>query len=162
MDVYLGIDPGAKGAYCILVPGPELELHYMDGKASSKEVFEWLDWHKKAYTIKRTMVEDVHSLGGMSAKSNFSFGGNVKIPHILCELLDIPVELVQPKEWQKAVGVTAKKDAIKENVAELCRKTYPICESKKLLEGKRGGLLDGRSDATMIAHYGFLTHTEQE
>ena len=57
---------------------------------------------------------------------------------------------VTPKVWQKYIGVTAKGKAIKKQVAKIAQYLYPQAE----LHGKRGGLLDGRSDALMIAYYG--------
>ena len=39
---------------------------------------------------------------------------------------------------------------MKKQVAEIAQSLYPTAE----LHGKRGGLLDGRADALMIAHYG--------
>ena len=62
-----------------------------------------------------------------------------------------------PKIWQKYVRVTVKGKAIKKEVAKIAQGLYPNAE----LHGKRGGLLDGRADALMIAHYG-LKHMEEE
>ena len=96
-------------------------------------------------------VEDIHSMHGMSAKSNFSFGKNLGIVTTIAELMigHLP-KTVTPKIWQKYIGVTAKGKAVKKQVAKIAQYLYPQAE----LHGKRGGLLDGRSDALMIAYYG--------
>lgn len=65
------------------------------------------------------------------------------------------LDRVTPKKWQKFIGVTAKGDAIKKNVAEIAARLYPNAQ----LHGPRGGLLDGRSDALMIAHYAAYNRT---
>jgi len=103
-------------------------------------------------------LELVHSLGGMSAKSNFTFGGMFWRAKTILDCVGLPYELVTPKVWQKAVGVPAKKDraqiGLKELVATMAHDLYPSAH----LYGPRGGLMDGRSDALMIAHYLKLKH----
>jgi len=61
---------------------------------------------------------------------------------------------VQPKKWQKTIGVTKKGKEIKKEVASICSRLYPDAE----IYGPKGGLLDGKSDALMIAHYAFLNY----
>ena len=94
---------------------------------------------------------------GMSAKSNFGFGKNLGIVTAIAEIASATVSTVTPKIWQKYIGVTAKGKTIKKEVAKIAQGFYPNVE----LHGKRGGLLDGRADALMIAHYG-LKHWEEE
>jgi len=105
---------------------------------------------KKSYVA----LEHVHSLYGMSAKSNFTFGGMFWRARTILDCLGHPFELVQPKAWQQAVGIPAKKDRdpqdeLKRLVADRAHELYPDAQ----LYGPRGGLMDGRSDALMIAHY---------
>jgi hypothetical protein len=92
----------------------------------------------------------------MSAKSNFNFGYNVGAAHMLLSGVlytqEVELELIPPKKWQKGVGITVSGKAIKTAVAELARKLYPDCD----IYGPRGGLIDGRADALMIAHYLYL------
>jgi hypothetical protein len=113
------------------------------------EVSQRIGWK----TINAAAIEQVHSLYGMSAKSNFSFGYNVGAAHMLLTSFlyqkEVELQLVQPKAWQKAVGITAKGKAIKQAVADLAHELYPTAE----LYGPMGGLRDGRADALMIAHY---------
>ena len=117
-------------------------------KFSIYETTKWLR-NKKINTV---WLENVHSLYGMSAKSNFSFGRNFGIALAIAKLgtSDGLIQQVTPKIWQKYVGVTAKGKAIKQQVAKIAQYLYQQAE----LHGKRGGLLDGRSDALMIAYYG--------
>ena len=104
-------------------------------------------------------IEDVHSMGGMSAKSNFQFGRNLGFVETLAHLSSPTVEYVQPKVWQKACGIEfiyskgmspAQKSVLrKQTVAATAQLIYPDAE----LYGARGGLKDGRADALMIAHF---------
>ena len=97
-------------------------------------------------------IEDVHSLFGMSAKSNFGFGRNLGLAIAISQIATKGevAKTVTPKIWQKYIGITAKGKDIKKQISEIAIKLYPTAN----IYGKRGGLLDGRSDALMIAHYG--------
>jgi len=144
-----GIDPGANGAICVLDSKNPAHIALFDLKKATV----W-DIYDKLFTYQPDFiwVEDVHSLFGMSAKSNFTFGRNLGIIHTIAEIYCFgrPPNTITPKIWQKFIGITVKGKAIKKQVAEIATKLYPTAD----IRGKRGGLLDGRSDALMIAHYG--------
>jgi len=146
-----GIDPGANGAICVLDSQDSAHIALLDlKKHSNTDIYNWLHSQLR-FRGSKIWIEDIHSMHGMSAKSNFSFGKNLGIVTTIAELLKgIPPKTVTPKVWQKYVGVTAKGKAIKKQVAKIAQYLYPQAE----LHGKRGGLLDGRSDALMIAYYG--------
>lgn len=163
---YLGIDPGAKGAICLMVTDPEFgtKIEFLDNGMPPAVL------HQKFSTVSRNvnmcMIEDVASIPGASAKSNFMFGWNVSMLHTLLSLQqDFGYDVVKPKVWQKAVGVSVpikfkgaeRKKRIKNQVAEICERLYPNCA----IRGPKGGLLDGRSDALMIAHYCRLKYSNQ-
>ena len=146
-----GIDPGANGAIAILDSKNPDSVALLDLKKTTiNNIHNWLHSQLR-FRGSEIWVEDIHSMYGMSAKSNFSFGRNLGSILAITELLKgIPPKTVTPKIWQKYVGVTAKGKAIKKQVAKIAQYLYPQAE----LHGKRGGLLDGRSDALMIAYYG--------
>lgn len=120
-------------------------------KNSIYEATKWL--HNQQ--VDTAWLENVHSLFGMSAKSNFGFGRNFGIAFAIAKVgtSDGSIQQVTPKIWQKYVGVTVKGKAIKQEVANIAQTIYPSV----VIHGPQGGLLDGRSDALMIAHYG-LNH----
>lgn len=163
MAIVLGCDPGAKGAYCLLIPSQELAWFCPTPGGTQLPGFILSNLQDDgAHLCDLAMIEDVHSLYGMSAKSNFSFGGNVQAAQTVLEILMYPnedlIEKVQPKVWQKAIGVTAKGAAIKKQVAEIAHSLYPYAK----IFGPKGGLLDGRADALMIAHYAYLKVSKNE
>jgi len=148
-----GIDPGTNGAICVLDTDNPTHVALLDlGKNSIYNAYLWLDY----YQVHALWLEDVHSLYGMSAKSNFGFGKNLGIVTAISQIAlsnsggGVMPKTVTPKIWQKYAGVTVKGKAIKKQVAEIAQSLYPTAD----IHGKRGGLLDGRSDALMIAHYG--------
>ncbi len=144
-----GIDPGNRGAMCVLDSNDPVYLALLDlDKESIYGVAKWLHNQK----VDLFYLEDVHSLFGMSAKSNFNFGKNLGIVLTLSQVFSKGKEtqMVTPKVWQKFVGVTVKGKAIKQEVAKIATTLYP----KANVYGTRGGLKDGRSDAICVAHYG--------
>lgn len=144
-----GIDPGTKGALCVLDQKDPGHLSFLDiNKHTTYELSKWLYLQQ----VDSIWIEDVHSLFGMSAKSNFGFGRNLGMITAVAEIASKGklINKVAPKVWQKYIGVTKKGKAIKYNVATIAITTYPTAA----IYGKKGGLLDGRSDALMIAHYG--------
>ena len=164
-----GIDPGTNGAIAVLDSESPDSVALLDLKNKSIiDIWDWLQadmpteydnlgykWSSRV--LIKIWVEDVHSMHGMSAKSNFGFGKNLGIVTAIAEIASNTVNTVTPKIWQKYIGVTVKGKAIKKEVAKIAQGLYSNAE----LHGKRGGLLDGRADALMIAHYG-LKHMEEE
>lgn len=150
---YIGIDPGAKGSFCLLVPETK-QVMFKPTTDKPVDIFKWFGDIQKEFNLVVTMIEDVHSIFGVSAKSNFNFGYNVGLVNIIPSCAGSMVDRIQPKKWQKQIGVKTKGKLIKKEVAEICERLYPNVD----IRGPRGGLLDGLSDALMVAHYASLTH----
>jgi len=144
-----GIDPGASGAMCVLDSKDPTYTALLDLKKHSiYDATQWLHSEQVDFV----WLEEVHSLFGMSAKSNFGFGRNLGIAIAISQIVtkgNVPYP-VMPKLWQKYMGVTVKGKAIKQQVAQIAQTLYPSA----VIHGPQGGLLDGRSDAICIAHYG--------
>lgn len=155
-QLFIGIDPGAKGSICILDPVDGI-AEFIKTTENAKEFLAAITEINTCAIIRCIMIEDVHSIFGMNAKSNFNFGYNVGRVNTLAEATGFMVDKVQPKKWQKTVGVkstTKSGPAMKKEVAEICGRLYP----KISVHGPKDGLDDGKSDALMIAHYCYLTH----
>lgn len=142
--IVAGIDPGSKGCICILDGTDALFADFHKNSIADLYAFIYTN------NVGEIWIEDVHSLHGMSAKSNFNFGKNLGVVQTLAELTTGSYQKVAPKVWQSAIGVTTKGKAIKNEVASIAESLYPNAP----LYGSRGGLIDGRSDALMLAHYG--------
>ena len=144
-----GIDPGTKGAICVLDNNDPAYVALLDlAKTTIFDAAQWLHAQKPDIV----WIENIHGFPGMTAKSNFGMGRGVGKVHAIAEIATHGQEakLVVARVWQKFIGVTAKDKWIKKEVAQIATKLYPTAN----IRGKRGGLLDGRSDALMIAHYG--------
>lgn len=135
----------------------------MDFTQDIDKLIEWFQAHTKHIHITMSMLEKVHSVPQVSAKSNFNFGKNVGIAETILKGHRFGLDTVTPKVWQKQLGVSIpvpikgaeRKKQTKQQVADLCRRLYPGCN----IYGPKGGLLDGRSDALGICHYARLKYT---
>jgi len=151
-----GIDPGANGAICVLDSHDPAHVALLDlGKTSTYNACLWL----KYYQVHAVWIENIHGFPGMASQSNFGMGRGVGKAHAIAEIATQGQEarLVVAQVWQKYIGLTVKSSgkyarakAIKKQVADIAISLYPTAS----IYGKKGGLLDGRSDALMIAHYG--------
>lgn len=153
MTLFVGIDPGAKGSLCLLdtatkkvvfQPTPCLKAHPVT-------IHSWLVEIHAVTPIHMIGIEDVHAIYGTSAGSNFKFGYNTGLVTAVAQCTGIGVERITPKVWQKKIGVpqAAKGKKRKLAIANIALSLYPFAE----LYGPKGGLLDGRADALMLAHY---------
>ena len=157
---YIGIDPGASGALCLLIPR-EKHIEFVDTKESIK-ISDWLNELSVAYDVMIILIEDVHSIHGTSAKSNFNFGRNLGKLEALMEVSEIGFDRILPRAWQSKCnikvpqGITgnARKKLLKKNTATKCKELYPNAD----IYGPKGGLLDGKSDSLMIAHAAYLIY----
>lgn len=141
--VYIGIDPGAKGSMCLIANGKVLFKDF-DLKEYSNTLKAFLDTDDTELMV---AIEKVHAMPGQGVSSSFSFGQRLGELEGMLTALQIPYELVAPKDWQKACGIPAKSD--KKGIASVIQKLYPTAE----LYGNKGGLRDGRSDALGLAHF---------
>jgi crossover junction endodeoxyribonuclease RuvC len=86
-------------------------------------------------------------MAGQGVSSVFSFGRSAGIIEGVLAAFDIPTTLVTPQAWQKAMAVRDGKDGSRERAMQL----FPA--SAELFQRKKD---DGRSDAALIAKYGYV------
>lgn len=149
--VFVGIDPGSKGAICFLDP-TSMTPTFVDLSLPIPQIVTGIKSYidsQPSGTVYSAVIEQVASLPRVSAKSNFNFGYNVGGINWLLMSLGIPLDGVRPKKWQAFVGIKPNSTTIKKDVAAYVERQYPAAS----IYGPRGGLLDGRSDALAISHY---------
>jgi len=140
--IIAGIDPGANGAMCIFVND---KLTFIDFKQSGlTQYIQTLKVIKPDIAI----LESVHSMPGQGVKSMFSMGQRLGELEGMLQALSISYDLVKPQKWHKACNIPPKSN--KKQIAQHMLKLYPEAQ----LYGSKGGLLDGRSDALGLMHYG--------
>ena len=152
MPTFVGIDPGSKGSLCCLDTNDLSTVHFLDTPQNANSCAVMRSW---LLVWKPNMIglEDIHSIHKVSAKSNFIFGQNFGIIKGVIWTTEIGIDLVQPKAWQKACGISFKPKSASADKKRIVEATAQRLYPSAALHGPRGGLLDGRADALMIAHH---------
>lgn len=180
MKCYVGIDPGKNGGIvCITEDGLNIGYMVMPVNDGGRIDIGWLGCTglylpEQGTELEVVCIEDVHSVFGSSAKSNFQFGKAVGVIEAAAELIFGDFEKVQPKEWQKEMfkdiepterpGSGAKgrgRYDTKAMAAEAFKKIFPqyVDDFKITAKGNKSKKLhDGLVDAALIAEYARRTH----
>lgn len=153
-----GIDPGAKGGIALLSPdGILISVHDMPTfRHDDKRIPNINALAKLLEGVSHITLERVTSFS--KQKGGFTFGMTQGVIVATAHLLEIPVQMVDPRVWQKVFGPFPSgssqeaEKARKQKIAEKALIFYPEAN----LYGPRGGLRDGRSDALLIARWGYL------
>jgi len=155
MHCVAGIDPGLTGAVAVLSGAAgRLRLFLFDmpvhrlrvGKKERKRIdvsgLLTLMHTVKALGPSVVYLEDVGGITGQSASAAASFGKSCGYTECAVVAAGLPLQLVTPQKWQKALGVPPGHDNAK--LAALRRFPDNAADWKK----------DGRAAAALIALYG--------
>ena len=141
--IYVGVDPGKKGAYAFVAD---------DGDGA--EVYAWDDdgfvESMKALARGRCVacVEKVGAMHGQGVTSMFSFGQNYGFILGVLAALGIGVQLVPPGTWKKEFSLIGKDKAAS---IEVCKRLFPgvnLLASEKCRKDS-----DGMAEALLLACY---------
>lgn len=155
----MGVDPGLSGAVAILdVVTEELTVHDMPtvelakGKGSARIVSaQLLSTLIAGQNITHAVVERVTAMPGQGVTGMFSLGRSLGIVEGIIASYDIPMTLVQPKEWQGIYGLKGKKvDA--DGSRQIALQLFP--REAALFARKKD---NGRADAALIARWYMAT-----
>ena len=105
VKAWVGIDPGADGGIACIDINGQTKKWVMPHNANGIEILELvkiLDDLKDQYSV-TLILEDVHSIFGTSAKSNFSFGFTCGAINAIVVTRLLKLLPVQPKAWQKVI-----------------------------------------------------------
>lgn len=166
---YGGIDPGKHGAIALLLPtgGLVKSPFPLMGKGSKQELDlrklgEFFRSIKANYPDLLFVMEEVHSLYGMSASTNFVFGFNNGLIVGMLNAMNIPYTLVQPKAWQKEIWVNADrmehvvkgkaKTDTKGTSSKAAARLFPSEDFTPTERSSKDH--DGMVDASLLAVYG--------
>lgn len=173
-EFVMGVDPGKNGSFVavpldsnksqIYIPIPLIGTN-VDVGALIKALSDI------APLIKYCAMEDVHSIFGASAKSNFQFGWINGVQEAALYAAKIPFVKVQPKVWQKVAwqGIqpiqvaTGKKNKEGKPVYKTDTKATSLLAARRLfpnesfLATSRSKIPhDGFVDGALLAHYARL------
>jgi hypothetical protein len=150
-----GIDPGASGGIALLSPdGALISVHDTPKmKHDGKTVPDAAAISKILDGVQFITLEKVGSRPRQSGV--FTFGMSQGIVVAVARMLDIPIQMVRPQDWQDLHGLKNGEKDTKKKKAQIAEKALTFYPDANLY-GPKGGLRDGRSDALLIARWGYL------
>lgn len=103
--IYAGVDIGSNGGVCV-INGDTLTYCKTPKIANEIDAYQLATFIISASNGNdniHIVIEDLHSIFGTSAKSNFAFGVNNGIVIGMLQSLQLPYTKVSPKAWQKQI-----------------------------------------------------------
>jgi crossover junction endodeoxyribonuclease RuvC len=150
MSRIIGIDPGATGAWCLLVNGGVHQVAMLPVIGGHLDPGVLLnDWRHASPD--RFVLEAVHAMPGNSAVSMFKFGRNFGTLLGLIAALAKPLRLATPQAWKKAILPDTPKDKAAA-LAYVARNHQAI---GVMLSARTKVEREAMADAICIADYGY-------
>ena len=140
--IYIGIDPGKKGAIALL-SGGTIHVSTFDRKRYASILKSAADSAEGAMCC----LEHVGARPGQGVTSMFSFGENFGFIQGLLTAYSIPFELVRPQKWKKEFSITADKNS----TIEVCTRLFPDVSLLATPKCKKPS--DGIAEALLMAEY---------
>ena len=146
----LGIDPGLSGAFALFTPTtgalvvfdmPTFTLSRGGKTKRDPDATELARLVDAAGPIAHAFVESVGAMPGQGVSSVFAFGLALGI----LAANFIPLTMVAPVKWKRALGVPAEKDGARARASQLMPAHAGLWSRCKD---------DGRAEAALIAYYG--------
>ena len=164
--ITIGVDPGLHGAIAVYDAAAGAILEILDMpltpvlvSGKQRMVLDVPQLHHEVGRLRKThgaalaVLEEVGAMPKDGAVSAFKFGWVAGVIYGAFSGYRFRIERIRPQVWKKALRVPALKAASVARADEL----FPA--SRNLWRGARGGALDGRAEAAMIAKYGADTWT---
>ena len=152
----IGIDPGIKGAICILKDGVVIDVFDMPvmpvGKKNKSQVngsqiyneIQKVIENKDKQDIK-VVIEQVSAMPGQGVTSMFNFGQSYGVLKGIFSAMQIPMDFVSPVKWKKYYNlINTQKDSSRTKAIEF----FPYISAK--LSRKKDA---NKADAILIASF---------
>lgn len=154
--IYVGIDPGEKGAIAYLNEDGSIKGYKYFRELEVKELLKFFTYNSDDL---RVVLEKLWGMPIRGCMGNWSLGGNFKCWQLMLELAGVSSIEVPPQTWQKHVLNTSKKKSADTKPLSLAyvNKRYPELN----LPCKRKTDIDqysGVSDAICMALYSRYLH----
>ena len=137
--LYIGIDPGKKGALAI-IDGENVSVYPFDEDAYIRELYI----ASKIPCV--CCLERVGAMPGQGVTSMFSFGTNFGFIQGVLHAYHIPFELVTPQKWKKEFGVSGKNESV-----TVCKRLFPGVSLLATEKCRKDS--DGMAEALLMAEY---------
>ena len=152
----IGIDPGIKGAICILKDGVVIDVFDMpvmpvgkknksqvNGSQIYNEILKVTE-NKDKQDVK-VVIEQVSAMPGQGVTSMFNFGQSYGVLKGIFSAMQIPMDFVSPVKWKKYFNlINTQKDSSRTKAIEF----FPYISAK--LSRKKDA---NKADAILIASF---------
>ena len=161
----IGIDPGKGGGIACIDKGFEVCDMPVFEEVVRKKKKKIFDKRGISETLKRmtkdtdeilVYIEQQRPWPGEGVISSFTAGRGCGLLEGILTCLNIPYVFVTAQRWQKVFGIVKTRNTKNASFA-FCSALFPTAT----LKTERGRILDGRSDALLIAEYGKRLHEGQ-
>lgn len=154
--IYIGIDPGQNGGLVALFSSGKIDAVPMP--QTERGIWEWFSEFNDLVVPRQltAVIEKVHSMPDQGVASSFKFGIGYGYLRMALIAAGIPFEEVDPRAWQKGVGIPPKKKEEskpqwKNRLLALAQQLHPSLELWR--EKKAKGRQLAVADALLIATY---------
>lgn len=164
---YIGVDPGKKGGIVAITQNGIIGkwvIPLLGDNVDGNGIWTILSALKEKYNC-TLILEDVHSLFGMSASTNFSMGHTLGILDGIIAVSKIRLIRVSPKTWQKSIWENndmvykpikpeQKKPSVDTKATSInaAYRLYPNADFRATTRSKNPW--DGITDACCLSEYG--------
>ncbi len=158
--IMAGVDPGFSGAIAVLhcppagAGRPQIralwDMPVVTKTVGKKYILDDLlnlVRAVSAFDPVKFLVEDVSGRGHQKGSSTFGYG--VGLLHMAATAAHLPLEIVRPDTWKPHLRCPAEKRGATKLAASL------IEGGDKRFYGPKGGVLDGRAEACLLAYWGW-------
>jgi crossover junction endodeoxyribonuclease RuvC len=146
-NAYVGIDPGLSGAIAVVYEtdfaATVIDVPLAAGKYDFYKMYKFLGVVAEGYMVTLTL-EQQQAMPKQGVSSTFKTGLGYGAWQALCAVVTPDFEIVSPRKWKKALGLTSDKEASR----RLAIKLYP--NLAHMLSRKKD---HNRAEALLLAHY---------
>jgi crossover junction endodeoxyribonuclease RuvC len=154
--ILIGIDPGLSGALAFLPDGGataifDMPVHLLVRGGRRKREIDTAGLVALVADhgpIDHAFVEQIGAMPGQGVSSVFALGKGYGMILGVLAALAVPITLVAPAKWKRALGVPAAKDGARARASQLmpaAARQWPLVKH------------DGRAEAALLAFYGLRT-----
>lgn len=140
--IYIGIDPGAKGAMTILGESA-VKIYPFD---PTKYISVLREIHERELDCV-CCIEAVHSISGQGIASSFRFGQTYGYLLGLLEAFGISYQPITPQKWKKEFGLNSDKTGS----VEVCKRLFPGVSLLRTERSRKDD--DNMAESALLALY---------
>lgn len=139
--IYMGIDPGKKGAVAVIYEDGSIEVSPMESVMLS------LVMKALAKAKVRCCLEKVHAMPGQGVTSMFNFGVSYGYLKGMLDANGISYQEIPPERWKKEFGLNTDKT----RSVEVCHQLFPETTLRPTERSRVDN--DGMAEALLMAEY---------